>query len=346
LPRFQSDFTEKALVEYAQKRLSERLKSPFRELTRYGVLLRRYDLPVLQAVFPEYFQNRDALDIFHQLNDYPYVESLGDQYHAFHDLLREIQAAEIRKQQPSEWQTYHRRALEYLAQNDPDSPDRYYHMIALDEEQGISDWWDAVTNPRHYGSYLGALFQAANDVTLALSPTQDAHRLYRTGVNNYMGARMSDALSCYQEAFSLYRQVGSSLGEANVRKAIGDVQQFRDEREAALASYEAALSLFRQVGSSLGEANCFQSLGHLALEQDEHQRALEFYNDAYRLYCQIEDRYSQTALLFYRSFVYEAMEQFPQAIHDMEQALALAQQLSLSQVEACQERLDELRGQA
>ena len=39
------------------------------------------------------------------------------------------------------------------------------------------------------------------------------------------------------------------LGEANVLQAMGDVLQFRDEREAALASYEQALSLFRQVGA-------------------------------------------------------------------------------------------------
>ena len=58
------------------------------------------------------------------------------------------------------------------------------------------------------------------------------------------------ALASYEQALSLFRQVGAKVGEANVRKAMGDVLQFRDEREAALASYEQALSLFRQVGET------------------------------------------------------------------------------------------------
>jgi hypothetical protein len=45
--------------------------------------------------------------------------------------------------------------------------------------------------------------------------------------------------------------------EANVLQAIGDVQQFRDERDAAPKSYEQALQLFRAVGDRLGEANVY-----------------------------------------------------------------------------------------
>ncbi|MBI3242266.1 MAG: hypothetical protein HYZ49_08240, partial [Chloroflexi bacterium] len=43
--------------------------------------------------------------------------------------------------------------------------------------------------------------------------------------------------------------------QANVLQAIGDVQQFRKETDAALVSYEEALRLFRAVGAKLGEAN-------------------------------------------------------------------------------------------
>jgi tetratricopeptide (TPR) repeat protein len=71
---------------------------------------------------------------------------------------------------------------------------------------------------------------------------------------------MDAALASYEEALRLFRAVGDKLGEANVRKAIGDVQQFRDDRDAALASYEEALRLFRAVGAKLGEANVLLSL--------------------------------------------------------------------------------------
>ncbi|NWG21740.1 MAG: CHAT domain-containing protein, partial [Chloroflexi bacterium] len=64
-----------------------------------------------------------------------------------------------------------------------------------------------------------------------------------------------------QRALSAARRIGDRLGEANVRKAIGDVQQFRKETDAALASYQQALALFREIGDWLGEANVRKAIG-------------------------------------------------------------------------------------
>jgi len=300
LPQLRAKFTEKALVEYIRERLDERLKTPYRELTRCGVLLRSFDLPMLQVVFPELLSGADALDIFHQLIDYPYVEPRGDQHYAFHDLLRQIQAAEVRAQQPAQWNMYHRRALDYLAKQSQRPADWYYHAIACNEAEGMDKWWEAVQDPRNNGTtYLASLFEAAYDVTLELSPTQAAHRVFKLGryYSSAYGAKMDAALDCYEEALSVYRQVGSKLGEANVRKAMGDVQQFRDERDAALASYEQALGLFRQVGDRLGEANCYLAQGRVARQQDDFQAAFTLQTRAYQLYQDIHDQYDQAVAL-------------------------------------------------
>ncbi len=182
LPLLRARFTEKALVEYIRERLDERLKTPYRELTRYGVLLRSYDLPMLQAVFPELLSGPDALDIFHQLTVYPYVERRGNHHYAFHDLLREIQATEVRAQQPAQWNMYHQRALQYLSKKSQRPADWYYHAIACDEAQGMDDWWKAVEDPRHTGTmYLASLFEAVYDVTLDMSPLYIAQRLFQFG---------------------------------------------------------------------------------------------------------------------------------------------------------------------
>ncbi len=72
---------------------------------------------------------------------------------------------------------------------------------------------------------------------------------------------------------TLFRQVGAKLGEANVLQAIGDVQQFRKENDAALESYHAALTLFRQVGAKLGEANVLLEMSRLELRRGEFEKA-------------------------------------------------------------------------
>ncbi|MGH2497649.1 MAG: tetratricopeptide repeat protein [Ktedonobacteraceae bacterium] len=346
LPQLRTKFTEKALVEYIRERLSERLKPPYRDLTRYGVLLRGFDLPMLQAVFPQLLSGADALDIFHQLTSYPYVEQRGNQHYAFHDLLREIQAAEVRAQQPTQWKMYHQRALDHLSKQTARPADWYYHAIACDEAQGIDEWWEVVQDPRHNGTtYLAALFEAAYDVTLELSPIQAAHRVFRLGrfYSSAYGAKMDAAVGCYEEALFLYRQVGDRLGEANVRKAMGDVQQFRKDMQAALASYEQALGLFRQVGSKLGEANCYLAQGRVARQQEDFQSALTLQTRAYQLYQDIHDQYDQAVALYYRSFAFESMQEREQAIEDIETSLAIAIPLDLPFVDLLRERLEKLR---
>ena len=301
LPKLQQDFNERALIEYVQKRLDSRLKAPFRELTRYGVLLRSFNLPMLQAIFPEFLPEYAPLDLWRKFIDYPYIEKVGSSRYAVHDLLRELQAVEIREQQPAQWQTYHQRALDYQTEHDHHSPDWYYHAIAIDEDEGMSAWWKAMSDPRNFAAdAITALCNAAFDVTLQLSPQQDANRTFH----------------------------------------LGRVQQFRDQYDDALASYADALRLFQQVGDRLGEANCYLGQGRIALQLNDYRKSLMLHDAAYQLYKDIGDRYSQARLLYYRTFVFEALGERERAIEDAEQAGAIARSLNLPYF---QDRLGELR---
>jgi tetratricopeptide (TPR) repeat protein len=63
------------------------------------------------------------------------------------------------------------------------------------------------------------------------------------------------ALDSYGQALERFNAIGSVLGQANVLKAIGDVQQFRKELDAALDSYVQALERINDIGDRLGQAN-------------------------------------------------------------------------------------------
>ncbi len=106
------------------------------------------------------------------------------------------------------------------------------------------------------------------------------------------------ALNSYNAALELFRAVGAKLGEANVLKAIGDVQQFRDDRDAALNSYNAALELFRAVGAKLGEANVYLSLGTIKREGGDISGAYKDFKYALEKYKEIGDLYSQGRALY------------------------------------------------
>ena len=105
------------------------------------------------------------------------------------------------------------------------------------------------------------------------------------------------ALESYQAALDRFRAIGDKLGEANVLKAIGDIQQFRDDRDAALESYQAALDRFRAIGSQLGEANVLKAIGDIQQFRDDRDAALESYQAALDRFRAIGDKLGEANVL-------------------------------------------------
>jgi tetratricopeptide (TPR) repeat protein len=146
------------------------------------------------------------------------------------------------------------------------------------------------------------------------------------------------ALDSYQQALQLFRAVGARLGEANTLKAIGDVQQFRKEIDAALDSYQQALQLFRAVGDRLGEANVL-----LAVAPFEEEPAQAF-TGAILLYEEIGDRYSLARGLYYYGLWLRDQGQADQAQTLLAQSRDLFLAIDLPQAAALVERTLENTG--
>ncbi len=185
LPMLKGLFYERALQDIIDKDVLKRLlKSPLDELTRYGVLLRRFNLPLLQAVFKEWLPEPEATNRFNQLIRYPHVESVGNFNYAFHKLLREILAGYIWVQEPEKWKRYHKLALEFFTpKGELPSTDWYYHLLACDEEKGRSFWNTAKTDAS--AEYIEALREAARDTTLKLTlATMQCMDIHRDAMSN------------------------------------------------------------------------------------------------------------------------------------------------------------------
>ncbi len=239
-PLLQKEFTEKASMQFVDERILSRLESPYRELTRYGVLLRAFNLPLLQAVFfdMEALKGPDAPGIFDHLIRYPYIESRGNNYYAFHELLREVIAEKVQQQDGPDkehWKSYHQHALEHFNTVAPYSPDWYYHAIASHEEQGMRDWLQALQKAS--APQVKALLQITYDSTLKLSPAARAIRDYEQGRFNYGSIEWLDAT--------------------------GNVQQARAKRKEALKNFEDALQNFKEAHDSCGEALAQQAIDAL-----------------------------------------------------------------------------------
>ena len=322
------EFSEIALMQFTNERILKQLKSPFKELTRYGVLLRSFDLPLLRNVFIELLLESEALDRFNQLIRYPYIESRGNYRYAFHELLREVLAEETQKEEPEEWKIYHKRAMDYLSQVSPHSPDWYYHLLAYDEKQGLVEWQQAIQEARERGKreFIGALLQAALDEALHLSPTTKAEVSFEQGRFNYYGVQWEEALKSYNAALAVFQQVEDYAGQAKVLQAIGDVQRTLGKQDDALASYEQALALFRRLGDQLGEARSCQAMGDVQRLRNDLDTALHCYEQCLDLFQQLKDRSEEAKVLEAMGDVQRLRNQPDMALQSYEQALTLYQE--------------------
>jgi tetratricopeptide (TPR) repeat protein len=148
---------------------------------------------------------------------------------------------------------------------------------------------------------LGDIALARSDHETARERFEEAQSLYKEvgnvlGVANCIkglgdvalaGSDHKAAQARFQEARPLYKQVSNIPGEANCIKGLGDIALVRSDQNTACARFKEAQSLYQKVGGVLGEANCIKGLGDIALGRSDHDTARTRFEEARSLYRQV-----------------------------------------------------------
>ena len=155
-------------------------------------------------------------------------------------------------------------------------------QLALAEQTGDRNAQaEAITNLAEVEAIRTGKPKAVELLTRALELTSNPS--LRAGIEFNLGSFLytqgeADRSEAYlHSALTLYTQVGDKLGQANVLQAIGDVQSFRKEMDAALRSYDEARALFTQVGAKLGQANVRLSVGIMNDDAEAFSQAIALY---------------------------------------------------------------------
>lgn len=163
LIQFQKDFYEQADKEFISKYVLAKFsipnlaldkfdRLPFYELTRYGIVLREFNLPLLMAVFSDLLSEPGAKNVFDQLVDRLYFIKHPDKQftYAMHELFRAVLGLSIRVQEPTKWLVYHNRAIEFFKDKkgfieQQSSSDWHYHNLAYlvvdDNGESVNRYW-------------------------------------------------------------------------------------------------------------------------------------------------------------------------------------------------------------
>lgn len=126
----------------------------------------------------------------------------------------------------------------------------------------------------------------------------------------------------YKAALALHRQARDPTGEAAALLALGDLH-LRGDLPKAASAYERALTLFRTIGSRLGEANVLSAQGHLLRAQGSLRGAIDRHTKALELHASIGDQWAQARDYENRGNAYADLGDGPDGQRDLASALEI-----------------------
>ena len=302
LARLAAAKTDDVRAWVVTENLLEQMPADLRTITWAAAIPHWFDADILAALRPE-LKDR-AAQLYADLQKIPFVEVFPERGHNLHELTRRLMLEHLWRDNPDEFRALSARAASYFSKLGEDQTRKsrvvkwfmrvllrftgretstsqkafsspatliefIYHLLVGKSDEGANALWTL-------GAALNDAFRFAEldimaDVALEHA---NAGRLigrgkglahFFKGLNEKRVYRNDRALEEFQKAQDNTGTDNQLL--ANVLKAMGDVQQFRDERDTALQNYAQALELFRAVGSKLGEANVESALIRFELVQ-------------------------------------------------------------------------------
>jgi CHAT domain-containing protein/Tfp pilus assembly protein PilF len=182
-----------------------------------------------------------------------------------------------------------------------------------------------------------AIAQVAGTLQVAQSvPDQkaEADRFYKQGLQQYQTSQFRDALQSYQQALSLYQEIGDRAAwEGATLNGIGLIYDSLGQYPQALEQYQQALVILREVGDRAGEGIILSNIGEVYRSLGQYPQAVEQYQQALVILGKVGDRAGEGITLNNIGLIYESLGQYSQALKQLQQALAIIREVGDRAVE-------------
>jgi CHAT domain-containing protein/tetratricopeptide (TPR) repeat protein len=186
-------------------------------------------------------------------------------------------------------------------------------------------WWAKSLSKKYDYSSVIKHYELAYAIDKNYRPKDAAIDLNNIGgVYDDLGQKQK-ALEFYQEALSIWKEVGDRAGEAATLNNIGGVYSALGQKQKALEFYQEALTIFQAVGDRAGEAVTLNNIGGVYDDLGQKQKTLEFYQEALTIRKVVGDRAGEAATLNNIGFVYSALGQKQKALEFYQEALTIVQ---------------------
>ncbi|VXD13575.1 hypothetical protein PL8927_270041 [Planktothrix serta PCC 8927] len=155
----------------------------------------------------------------------------------------------------------------------------------------------------------------------------EAERLLDQGLEEYYRSQYRQALQSWQQALTIYQEIGDRQGEGNALNRLGLAYGSLGQNQQAIDYHQQALTIYQEIGDRSGEAKVLNNLGVAYVSLGQNQQAIDYHQQALTIYQEIGDRSGEGHALNNLGFAYRFLGQYQPAIDYYQQALTIVREI-------------------
>ncbi|MEP6516674.1 CHAT domain-containing protein [Microcoleus vaginatus] len=163
----------------------------------------------------------------------------------------------------------------------------------LEEADGLREKGE-LNNANWLMNYARILLGMKDNTSVAVTRKAEADRLLEQGIQQYAISHFREALQSWEQALTIYREIGDRAGEANYFGNLGIAYRFLGQSHRAIEFLEQSLDISREIGDRVGEAHSLGNLGNAHQSLEQYHRAIEFHQQSLDISREIEYRVGES----------------------------------------------------
>jgi tetratricopeptide (TPR) repeat protein len=207
-------------------------------------------------------------------------------------------------------------------------------VVAMLEEADNLREKGKLNNANWLKNFAGLLGKVDDDFLAGIALKAEADRLLDQGYQQYAISQFREALQSWEQALTIYRQIGNSQGEANSLGNLGLAYRSLGQYDKAIEFLEQSLVISREIGSRQGEANSLGNLGNAYDSLGQFHKAIEFHEQSRKVSEEIGYRKGEANSLGNLGTSYQSLGEYDKAIKSHQQSLDISREIGDRQGEA------------